>query len=114
VSNGDVVVIGPHWVVCAQLHAALGPRIRVGCMTKTGDDFENWYPRARWESADTLVFVSDNRFDIDAAGLFPDRVEVLERAIPVFRGGKLARRFTLTVLDRKAHAQKSRTAPPGT
>ncbi len=37
---GDVAVVGPHWVVCAQLDAALRGEIPVGCDTPVRDDFD--------------------------------------------------------------------------
>jgi hypothetical protein len=97
---GSLVVVGPHWVVCAQLQARLAAEVPVGCAGPVPDDFSAWLPRARWEKADTLLYVSDNRFaepDFDA--LFPDRVFKRETRVTVLRGGKVTRIFTIAVLQ---------------
>jgi len=52
----DAVVVGPHWVVCGQLEAALRNDPPVGCDTPVHDDFDGWLPRERWRAADTIVW----------------------------------------------------------
>jgi hypothetical protein len=102
---GSVVAVGPHWIVCAQLHARLGAEVPVGCAGPVRDDFEDWLPRARWEKADTLLYVSDDRFpepDFDA--LFPDRVFKRETRVTILRGGKVTRVFTVAVLQLRGAA----------
>jgi hypothetical protein len=101
----DFVVVGPHWVVCAQLHAALGARVPVGCATPVKDDFDDWLPRAAWERAGTVVFVTDNRFELDPTSLLPLHEPVATRTLTIDRGGRVSRVFTLTVLDRRANAR---------
>ena len=101
---GDVTVVGSHWTVCAQLHAALGKALPVGCATDVPDDFDDWYPRARWRSAETIVFVADNRMDVDPRALFPNHVWVREKTVTVMRGGRIARVFTISVWERRAAA----------
>jgi len=97
---GSVVVVGPHWVVCAQLHALLRDDLPVGCAGPQRDDFDDWLPRAQWERADTLIYVTDNRFpEPDFGKLFPDRVLKHQTRLRIFRGGKVARLFTLAVLE---------------
>jgi hypothetical protein len=96
----DTVVIGPHWVVCAQLHAALGPRIRVGCASPIPDDFDDWVPRTEWRRAGTVVFVTDTRFDADATVLFPDRTPTAGRTLTIKRGGRASRVFSILVLEK--------------
>ncbi len=96
----DAVVVGPHWVSCAQLHAALGPKVTVGCLTKVPDDFDTWSPRAAWAKAGAIVFVTDTRFDAHALRLFPDHAPVAEKTVTIRRGGRVARVFTLLVLER--------------
>jgi hypothetical protein len=101
--RGDVVVVGPHWVVCAQLEAGLFQRWPVGCNTPIRDDFDDWFPRAEWRAAETIVWVSDTRF-----GPPPDfglHAIVRERKVPVYRAGRMVREFTLTVLARRAVAR---------
>ena len=101
----DFVVVGPHWTVCAQLHAALGKDIPVGCATEIPDDFDEWLPRAAWRRSDTILFVSDSRFDeVDLHARFPDHVWVRDAKVTVFRGGRVARVFTVRVLQRRAAA----------
>jgi hypothetical protein len=95
---GDIVLVGPHWVVCAQLQAALGTEFPVGCAGPEPGDFVTWSPRPHWERADLLVFVTDNRFPARSRDLFPDRVRVDARTVEIYRGGHLARTFTIEVL----------------
>ena len=100
----DVVVVGPHWIVCAQLHAALGRDVAVGCVTPIADDFDTWLPRARWRNTETIIFVSDNRFDVDARKLFPDRVRTLRQKVTIVRGDRLGRVFVIDVLESRVRS----------
>jgi hypothetical protein len=100
--RGDVVAVGPHWVVCAQLEAALRGDVPVGCDTPIRDDFDDWWPRDRWRRADTILWVSDARFA--AAPELPDYATLRTRKVHVFRGGRNVRVFTITVLTRRANA----------
>jgi hypothetical protein len=102
---GDVAVVGPHWTICAQLHAALGASLPVGCATPVRDDFDDWYPRDTWERADTILFVTDKRFDVDAAALLPNHVFVRDARVTIFRGGRPARFFSIHVFTRRALAR---------
>ena len=102
---GSLVVVGPHWIVCAQLQARLRADVPVGCAGPVRDDFQDWLPRSRWDKADTLLYVSDDRFaepDFDA--LFPDRVFKRETRVTILRGGKVTRVFTLAVLQLRGAA----------
>ena len=105
-SASEVVVVGPHWTVCAQIHARLGAGVRVGCMTKIRDDFDDWLPRASWQKADKILYVSDNRFEEDPTKVFPDRAASRRARASVFRGGRLARTFTMTLFEGAAHAAR--------
>jgi len=105
---GGVAVVGPHWVICAQLEVGLrrrGADIPVGCETPTGDDYAEWWPHRRWMSADSIVWVSDGRF-----GDSPDSREFaayrVDRArhINILRDGREARRFVILVLTRRAQS----------
>jgi hypothetical protein len=101
--GADVVVVGPHWIICAQLHAALGRDVLVGCDTPIPDDFDSWLPRPLWRRADKIVFVSDNRFPIeDFRKRFPDRARTLAWEVTVTRGGRTSRVFTVSVFERRA------------
>lgn len=99
--RGDVVVVGPHWVVCAQLEAALRGELPVGCDTPVRDDFDDWLPRARWRGADVVLWVRDARFEATST---PTHVPLREREVRVERGGRTVRVFTITVLVRRAPA----------
>jgi hypothetical protein len=99
-ADGDVVVVGPHWVVCAQLEAGLRGEVPVGCATPVRDDFDDWLPRARWRAADTIVWVTDERFGPPPS--LPEHTLQGVRRITVERGGRVARVFTIAVLVRRA------------
>ena len=101
--EADVFVVGPTWMVCAQLQASL-PGAQVGCRTEARSDFDDWAPRSRWERADAIVFVTDDRVPIDPATVAAGfRVERTERVV-VLRGGRIARTFRLTLLQRRGVA----------
>jgi hypothetical protein len=100
--RGDVVVVGPHWVVCAQLEAALRGDLPVGCDTPVRDDFDDWWPRDRWRRADVVVWVTDARFGPPPA--LPSRATLRTREIRVQRDGRTIRVFTVAVLTRRAQA----------
>jgi hypothetical protein len=99
--RGDLVIVGPHWVICAQLEAALGGELPVGCDSPVPDDFDSWYPRARWRRADTILWVSDTRFDAAPPSL-PAFATQRVREVPIERSGRIVRTFTLTLLTRRA------------
>jgi hypothetical protein len=100
--RGDLVVVGPHWVICAQLDAALGGEIAVGCDSPLRDDFDSWWPRARWRRAETILWVSDTRFG--APPSLPAFAAQRVREVPIARGARTVRLFTVTVLTRRAPA----------
>jgi hypothetical protein len=98
--RGDVVVAAPHWVLCAQLEAALRGAFPVGCDTPVRDDFDDWWPRDRWRQADAIVWVTDTRF-----GAAPSQrlhTPVRTRVVRIERAGRAVRAFTITVLTRSA------------
>lgn len=101
-SLGDVAIVGPHWVLCAQLEAALRDALPVGCDTPVRDDFDDWYPRKRWHDADTVVWVTDRRFG--PAPDLPDHIKLRSREVPIERAGRVVRVFEVTVLVRRAAA----------
>jgi hypothetical protein len=102
--RGDFVVLGPHWVVCAQMHAGLGAQVRVGCATPIRDDFDTWEPRSQWQTADKVLFVTDNRFDVDVRTLLPNHVIARRSRVTVLRNGRIARTFILTLLESRAQS----------
>jgi hypothetical protein len=97
----EVVVVGPHWTVCAQLHAGL-PGVRVGCATPIPDDFDRWLPREEWRRAEHVLFVTDNRFPGDGAEQLPGHVQTAQSRVRIVRGGRTSRVFELFVYDRRA------------
>jgi hypothetical protein len=99
--RNDVAVVGPHWVICAQLEAALRDEIRVGCDTPVRDDFDDWWPRSRWHAADLLVWVSDSRFGPPAV---LTHAPLRQREVRIERAGRVVRVFTITVLAKRAQA----------
>lgn len=108
----DVVVVGPHWTVCAQLNAALAD-VRVGCATPIRDDFDRWLPRETWRRADNVLFVTDNRFPGDGAEQLPAHVKVSQSRVRVLRGGRTARTFELHLYSRRQGADRApRRRPP--
>ena len=100
----EVVVVGPHWTVCGQLAAAL-PSARVGCATPIRDDFDRWLPRASWREAHDVLWVTDNRFAADGQSELPRHVRVSESHVRVFRGGRVARVFSLFLYTRRAQSR---------
>jgi hypothetical protein len=96
----DLVVVGPHWVVCAQLEAALRGDPPVGCDSPVPDDFDGWLPRDRWRAADTIVWVTDARFGPPPD--LPTHAMLRSRQVRVRRAGRVVRTFTISVLTRRA------------
>ncbi len=94
------VVVGPHWIVCAQAHAALGRRVPVGCHTPRPTDFSAWYPAERWTRMPVLLFVYDSRFELDPEKLFPNyKLHSMSRT-EVRRGDRSVRTLRISRLQR--------------
>lgn len=94
------VVVGPHWVVCAQARAALSREIAVGCNTPIRDDFDDWFPRARWLGAPSVLYVYDDRFPVEPAVELPGRTLVSTSHVRVRRGGVTVRTIRMARLDK--------------
>ncbi len=96
----DVSVVGPHWVICAQLEADLRGDVHVGCDTPIRDDFDGWWPRDRWRASESIVWVSDDRFgpppELPLHALFS------VRKIRIKRADRVVRTFTIAVFWRRA------------
>jgi hypothetical protein len=88
------ILIGPHWTVCAQLHAALPASVLVGCRSDIPDDFSHWLPASTWQHAPSLLYVSDDRFPLPFDLLQRRRVEGTW-GVEVRRGGQVVRRVTI-------------------
>jgi hypothetical protein len=101
-SSGDVAVVGPHWVICAQIEAALRAEVPVGCDTPVPDDFDGWWPRRWWRQANTIVWVSDTRFGPPPALARHDMLAT--REVRVARGGRVVRTFTISTFASIAQA----------
>jgi hypothetical protein len=97
----EIVVVGPHWTVCAQLAAAM-PDVLVGCATPSRDDFDDWLPRARWRKAPYVVWVTDNRFEDDGAHELPLHAARSRTRVQIERGGRVARVFEIVIYERRA------------
>lgn len=98
-------VVGPHWIVCAQAQVALGTRVPVGCNTPRRDDFDGWYPRARWMVAPVLLYVYDTRFGAHPLTVFPERVLTHERHVEIVRSGQTVRTIHVARLELAAVRQ---------
>lgn len=100
VDSTPAVVVGPHWIVCAQLRAALPPSVLVGCDGDRPADFEGWLPRTTWTQAPVIVYVSDDRFEVDPVRALPEHsVDSIART-GIRRGGVQVRRVTLMRMTR--------------
>jgi hypothetical protein len=96
----DVSVVGPHWVICAQLEADLQGDVHVGCNTPIPDDFDSWWPRDRWRNADSIVWVTDDRFGPPPT--LPLHALFRLRKVRVKRADRVIRTFTIAVFQRRA------------
>jgi hypothetical protein len=101
-TRGDISVVGPHWVICAQLDAALEGALRVGCDTSIVDDFDGWWPRDLWRNAPVIVWVTDTRFPVVAT--LPKYARWRTREVRIERGGRAVRVFTVIVFLREIDA----------
>jgi hypothetical protein len=98
-----IVVVGPHWTVCAQVHAALPPGVLVGCHAEVPDDFARWLPASTWRRAPIVLYVTDDRFDSLPRELSDHKFDFSWQA-EVHRGGALVRRITIRRLVASALA----------
>ncbi|OQB18553.1 MAG: hypothetical protein BWY17_00250 [Deltaproteobacteria bacterium ADurb.Bin207] len=96
----DVVVVGPHWVICAQVQAAIGQTAEVACETPEGDDFQQRLPKSAWERAPVWLYVTDDRFPIDIPTHFPNRSIAGVNRATVRRGGVVVRTIRVIQLQR--------------
>lgn len=103
----EVVVVGPHWTICAQLHAAM-PGVRVGCATPVPDDFDRWLPRASWRAASEVLWVTDNRFAADGTDQLPLHVRTAEGRVRILRAGRTIRVFSLYLYSRRGSSELDR------
>ena len=103
VPDAEVFFVAPTWMQCAQLQAAL-PARKVGCATTVATDFDGWTPPSAWKKADVIIFVTDNRFDVEPAMVIPTHDVGRTERISVFRAGRIVRTFRITVLMKRAAA----------
>jgi hypothetical protein len=94
------VVVGPHWIVCAQAHAKLELRVPVGCNTALRDDFDRWLPRKRWIHAPVVLYVHDSRFEVQPELELPGRVATRQSEVEIVRGGRVVRTIWVTRLEK--------------
>ena len=103
VPDADVTFVAPTWMQCAQLQSAL-PARKVGCATDAPSDFDGWTPPSEWRKSDVIVFVTDNRFEVEPAMLIPTHDVGRSERISVLRAGRVVRTFRLTVLMKRGAA----------
>jgi len=113
------VVVGPHWVVCAQAQALVARKIPVGCNSPRQDDFDRWLPRRQWLNAPVVLYVQDDRFPVAAANELPDRYVSAISRTNVQRGGRVVRSIRITRLEKSRETaginrapEPARAAPP--
>jgi hypothetical protein len=94
------IVVGPHWSVCAQAEIALGGDVHVGCDSVERDDYDDWSSPALWESAQTLLFVTDSRFDAPPLTFFGRDVISVDTAV-VRRFDQGVRTISVSRFDRQ-------------
>jgi hypothetical protein len=104
-----LVIVGSHWTVCAQVQAGLPSSVFVGCEGDIPDDFSRWLPRATWERAPVLLYVTDDRFG-DAPVLPGRHADAIWEA-NVLRGGRVVRRISVTRLAASASARMDDVKP---
>jgi len=98
-----VVVVGPHWTVCAQLHADLPASVLVGCEGEIPDDFSRWLPQSTWEQAPVILYVTDDRFAALETTMPHRRADAVWH-VDVMRGGVAVRRIVIQRLIGQANA----------
>jgi hypothetical protein len=104
------VVVGPHWIVCAQARAALKRDIAVGCNTPIRDDFDDWLPRARWFDAPSVLYVYDDRFAVEPKAELPGRTLVSTSHVRIRRGGITVRTVRIARLDKTEDVARVQTS----
>jgi len=105
------VVVGPHWVVCAQVQALVGHKIPVGCNSPQEDDFDRWLPRRQWLAAPVVLYVQDDRFPVAAARELPNRYASAISRTVVERGGRVVRAIRVTRLEKSRETAEVTPAP---
>jgi dolichol-phosphate mannosyltransferase len=94
------VVIGPHWSVCAQAEIALAGQVHVGCDSIERDDYDDWSSPTIWDAAQTLLFVTDSRFDAPPDTFFGRDLVSMQRTV-VERFGQAVRTISVSRFDRQ-------------
>jgi hypothetical protein len=102
-SEEGTAVVGPHWVICAQLKAGL-PAASVGCTNDDPADFAAWNPPSSWQNEDRILFVSDERFPVKPERILTDYNLASVQHVTTLRGGRIIRTFTIALLERHARA----------
>jgi len=94
------VVVGSNWSVCAQAEVALAGQVHVGCDGTELDDYDLWSDPPIWNSAQTLLFVTDSRFHRMPPDSFHGRGAVSVRRTVVERFGRAVRAISVSEFDR--------------
>lgn len=95
------VVVGSSWSICAQADVALAGQIHVGCDGTGRDDYDLWSDPAIWNSAQTVLFVTDSRFHRVPPDSFYGRDAVSVRRAMVERFGRAVRSISVSEFDRE-------------
>lgn len=94
------IVVGPHWIVCAQLRAGLPGSVLVGCDGDNPADFETWLPRSTWEQAPVVLYVTDDRFVAEPTRSLPEHTIRSISRTGIRRGGVQVRRVAVIHMTR--------------
>jgi hypothetical protein len=94
------IVVGPHWAVCAQAEVALGGLVQVGCDSAELDDYDRWSALVAGSAAQTILFVTDNRFHDTPPESLYGRPRGALHSTSVERFGRSVRRISVSEFDR--------------
>lgn len=105
------VIVGPHWTVCAQADVAVAGEVHVGCDSVELDDYDRWSRPEIWNEAQTILYVTDSRFQTAPPDSFQGRSVVATHATDVTRFGRSVRRIMVSEFEREAEAAAASPAP---
>jgi len=95
-----VFALAHHWVLCSQMMFATGGRIKVACINERTDQFDFWDNIGELKGK-TAIIITDLRFDEPPDQLYRFEKNIKKiREIPIWRGGKMVRKFTVWTGER--------------
>lgn len=92
----DGFVLAHHWVLCSQIMFSTGDRLPVACINERRDQFDFWDAEQDLMGKSAVV-VTDMRFAEPPSELYHFENVYKITDLPVIRGGKMVRKFTLWV-----------------